>query len=29
MNAALLPMLMAVTAMQALPPELKPLLRAL
>ncbi|NDC16228.1 MAG: hypothetical protein EBZ76_13990, partial [Synechococcaceae bacterium WB9_2_170] len=29
MNATLLPMLMAVTAMQALPPELKPLVRAL
>jgi hypothetical protein len=29
MNAALLPMLVAVTALQALPPELKPLLRAL
>ena len=29
MNAALFPMLVAVTALQALPPELKPLLRAL
>ena len=29
MNALLLPMLMAVTAVQALPPELKPLVRAL
>ena len=29
MNAALFPMLVAVTAMQALPPDLQPLLRAL